>query len=372
MHQPRRRLVTVAASLSLLASLVLAGGCPGSLPESAVTALTPSDTFPSSLHFTRSGKAFFYSAAAGGFETLTNVPMTSLGCQKCHDPNGRPDGSTVNPATYLANCCDCHLIAGDVVAQETCLGCHSRQANEIKLAAGDVHRDLGYTCMNCHTSQEMHGDGTDYVSMRSPGAIQASCDMEGCHTQVADNVYHEFHLETHDCSACHVQTVISCYNCHFDSEVAGVSKRFFKPPLSGFTMLVRAADSGKVRPATFQSLVYQGQTFYTIAPYYAHTVAKNARVCGDCHGNAAVQEYRNTGLITVAEWIAGALTGPTGVIPVPPDWETALQFDFLNYNGDPADPATNSALWGFLKTGADLRQMLFAQPLTAEQMQRIQ
>ena len=68
---------------------------------------------------------------------------------------------------------------------------------------------------------------------------------------------------------------------------------------------------------------------------------------------------------------AARLTGPSGVIPVPEDWATAFQFAWLDYTGDPETPVadTDPALWVNIEDGpAAMTQMLFATPLTAQQM----
>jgi hypothetical protein len=44
----------------------------------------------------------------------------------------------------------------------------------------------------------------------------------------------------------------------------------------------------------------------------------------------------------------------------------------MTYKGDAADPKTDPKAWAFLKSGTDLRQMLFARPLTKEQMEKLQ
>ena len=75
---------------------------------------------------------------------------------------------------------------------------------------------------------------------------------------------------------------------------------------------------GKIYPATFQSLVHEQQPFYVIAPYYAHTIT-NEPQCDDCHGATAATEYGDSGVITVATFVDGAVEGPTGVIPIPTD-----------------------------------------------------
>jgi hypothetical protein len=322
------------------------------------------------LHGTRKGKATWYSAANGGFEALTNIPINQIACLNCH-PGTKADGSPIDSATYKPDCSDCHKEPGDRVSDQICLKCHRRQANEIALGYPDVHRNAGYfRCMSCHTLKEMHGDGREYSSWLEPGATEAAC--ERCHRAPKSNTAHNIHLATVHCTACHTKTVLSCYNCHFESEVEGKIKRPYGV-MRDFVMLVRRQGVNKVYAATMMTLTYKGKSFVAIAPYRAHTIVKEARKCDECHNNAAVQEYKQTGKITVTKWdpAQGKLVNTKGVIPVPPDWRQALQFDFVDYTGDPKSPTTDPTKWVFLKSGADLMQMLYAEPLTPEQLQKL-
>ena len=78
----------------------------------------------------------------------------------------------------------------------------------------------------------------------------------------------------------------------------------------------------------------------------------------------------------MTDWNAAAeganrLVGPTGVIPVPPDWQTALEFAFLDYTGDATDAISkedNLPLWDFLKNTADGSHIVYGSPLTEAQM----
>jgi hypothetical protein len=93
----------------------------------------------------------------------------------------------------------------------------------------------------------------------------------------------------------------------------------------------------------------------------------------DCHRNEHVKSYFAGDGITVTRWDAAkdTLVTSTGAIPVPPDWQSALKFDFVTYTGsasDPVDQPFEPGKWRYLKTGADGTQMLFAKPLTQEQM----
>ena len=53
----------------------------------------------------------------------------------------------------------------------------------------------------------------------------------------------------------------------------------------------------------------------------------------------------------------------SGVIPVPPDWRTALKFDFVDLD--------DTGNWVFMEAGPDAFQMLYGTPLTGEQIDRL-
>ncbi len=130
----------------------------------------------------------------------------------------------------------------------------------------------------------------------------------------------------------------------------------------------------QVYPATFQSVVYQGKTFYAMAPFDSHTVMENSHPCETCHGGARLLEYDDTGRIVITKWNAkaGKLDTVKGVVPIPEDWAQALQFDFADVVGDIATPGQPEK-WVFLKHGADLSQMMdeYAEPLTKDQLDKL-
>jgi hypothetical protein len=346
----------------------------------AVDAAAQPSQFPTSLHKTRAGKDFWYSAANGGFEAFTGVPIEDLGCVECHGPtdaNGDP-----YPEPYPgADCADCHPAAFFPVDQQQCYGCHGRQNTEaVTLGYSDVHRDAGYQCWDCHTIRDIHGDGTTYNSMLEPGAIDVDCS--DCHVPLpAVHTDYDPHGGALHCTACHTQSVVSCYNCHFESQVDAHIKRA-KQPLSDFVMLVNREKDGKIYPATFQSLTYQGNAFVAFAPYTAHTITlTGARTCTECHvndpingSNEAIEQYNATGQIKFATWDegTGVLTWTRGIVPIPEDYQQTLKMDFITYDGattDPPGPSTNWSLIG--KDVWDGHQMFFASPLTRTQMTKL-
>jgi hypothetical protein len=336
------------------------------------------ENFYTSLHYTREGKPWWYAAENGGFELLTGIPISELGCTECHGKTDA-DGVAYDDDLYPypgPGCYDCHPSQDFFNVQESqCYGCHGRQNTEANgLGLSDVHRDAGFTCWTCHGTEDLHGDGTEYFSMLQPGAIDADC--ENCHSDLpASHADYDPHGGALHCAACHTSTVISCYNCHFESQVEAHVKRA-KQPLSGFVMLVNREKDGKVYPASFQSVSYQDQAFVAFGPYAAHTIQKEGRGCPECHNNMggmneAITQYNATGQIKFAAWNddTDELTWLKGIVPIPADYEQTLKMDFITYDGDPSDPPGPSTNWSSIgKDTWDLHQMFFASPLTESQM----
>jgi hypothetical protein len=333
----------------------------------------PEDTFPTSIHATRLGKNYWYGTENGGFESFTGVPIEDLGCVECHGPTDA-DGNAYD-ADYEPSCVDCHNTTDWGVSQDQCLSCHGRQKTEAQqLGYSDVHRDAGMQCWACHTDSDMHGDGNLYNSMLEPGAISADC--EDCHEELSEaHADYDPHDGALHCTTCHAQTVISCYNCHFESQVDSHVKRA-KQPLHNFVMLVNREEDGKVYPATFQSLTYQGDAFAAFGPFTSHTITAEGRGCQDCHQNfggdvPAIQEYNDTGEIHFARWddVNKTLSWVQGIVPIPVDYESTLRMDFITYDGNTSDPPGPSTNWSSIgKDVWDGHQMFFATPLTLDQM----
>lgn len=327
----------------------------------------------------RTGKETFYTGTpeAPGFVQITNVPYDELNCNGCHAET-LADGTPVDPRSYEPSCADCHAdpeAPTSDISDSTCLGCHGRQAAEINLAVAgashmsDVHRAAGMVCVDCHRGDEMHGDGNEYSSLLEPGAPRAECS--DCHPAPAANMSHNLHMGDLDCASCHTQSVLACNNCHFETELEANTKRFYgPPPFTGFSLLVNREQTGRVHPATYQSLTYGGESFMVIAPFYSHTVGPTARTCGECHESAALQQLTTTGSIDFVTWDEDTetLTGPSGVIPVPANWYDAMIVDFLDYTAPDLGAPTDPAAWEYQQTGIDLDQMLFSSPLTQSQI----
>ncbi len=369
------------------------------------------EDFQLSLHRDSRGMAYFYEGTAEdpGFFAITGVPYEELACKSCHRAGSSPDlarladGTDVPVSRYEQSCADCHANPYAPtwdIADSTCIGCHSRQGAGINLAASpnptiaarfsDVHRVAGLRCIDCHTPQQMHGNGTAPDSMLQ--ARQVRC--QDCHSGSGPEGPIDSSIPEHDqhadgpsadldCNTCHVQTVATCYSCHFDTEVEANTKRYFgPPPLSGFVFLVNDERSGGTRSrvtiANFQALTWQGDAFAAFAPYFAHTVTTQGRTCGDCHGSPNVVSYMEDGTLQITTWTppaqagaAGALAILQGIIPIPVDWRTAFLWDFVG--SDVLIPALADFSLFVDLDGPDF-QMLeeFASPLTEMQMMSLE
>lgn len=324
--------------------------------------LTPAQALENSLHNTTQGMRYFYQAAQGGFEELTGVSYEQLSCKNCH----------AGPA----DCAKCHVGENNELSEDACLACHGRQAAERRKPDGtprytDVHVQAGMECWDCHDAEDVHGDGKSHDSMLEPGAIRAQC--ENCHplSTLPGNSYHAQHKDEISCSACHMQGLVTCYNCHLNTEIntgAKVAMGQFAP----WKFLVKRTTTGKIDAANFMTIVYDVPAsedvkgHVVIAPFYAHTIGRDAIRCADCHDNPYVQEYQISGKMTLTTWdertqrAAPNLLPPgqTAIIPVPENWRTAFQFVFGTIN-QPGNPPT----WRQVSPSAVGRQMLFAEPL---------
>ena len=299
------------------------GGMGGEGGAGGEAGLSIEDKFETSLHNTRAGKDFWYSAEHNGFESLTAVPFEDLTCLNCHntrDPAWEENGN-------MPSCFDCHDsgmggadgiggMGGMPLAKHlnpaTCLGCHGRQGLEVGMIEGrDVHA-MSYGCADCHgdrdpdpnvvDANDVHGNGIPYDTARRPGAIAARCT--DCHGEGVDDAPDPpddaFHAEDPhgvlDCALCHTETVVTCVNCHLEDSLDN-QQDCRSGTIFNWKFVMKwdkEGDGNEVyHPATMMTLKYNcdreaGQpecpdeetdpkkTFAVFAPYYAHTVTEQA------------------------------------------------------------------------------------------------
>jgi hypothetical protein len=188
-----------------------------------------------------------------------------------------------------------------------------------------------------------------------------------------------------ECDVCHVDTVVACQNCHVNTVMSTGpgqdSQGFPYERVTGWKFLIQR--NGKIAVGNLMSIVYTDgdavKTFAVIAPFHDHSVKSLKGVnytvfCGQCHANANVREYEQTGAITISRWDdrKKQLVFPARdakVIPVPMDFRTAFKLSFVKISNltdvaaAPAAEQETTAKWEFAKEGVDLWQMLYAEPL---------
>ncbi|NDV19838.1 hypothetical protein GO013_10440 [Pseudodesulfovibrio sp. JC047] len=195
-----------------------------------------SENYSKSLHYTASGLKH---GVAPRFSEKERKQFESTvfekSCRSCH-----------------ASCGDCH-VKGPRIAEvttglldghrfvrkddeKTCGFCHGgRVYPEFTGQYGvvkDVHYEKGMTCTDCHSMQEMHGDGTAYTGRRqvadrpnckechTPAAaekVKASGRKPGPDMNVSDKAKqaHADHDGLLSCQTCHaLSTYKHCTNCH--------------------------------------------------------------------------------------------------------------------------------------------------------------
>ncbi len=263
--------------------------------------------FLSSLHYTAKGMDYWYDKDNGGLETVTGIPYSNLDCKKCHTPacDSCHRKTTEGKPSYSSQTAQ---------NQETCLHCHGRQASVLKIDKAsnqeNVHIAKGMQCMDCHTAREMHGDGIEYKSFKQKGVMDIQC--EKCHPTVTPSISHKVHRDGLDCKACHVRHVLSCSNCHFETDLK--ENKRLSIPLTGWVFLMNY--NGRVTSATMQNFVLPAnKTFLMFAPRNSHSIMKQGRNCGDCHGTEIVRQVEK-GKIRLTWLENGNVKNIKGVIPV--------------------------------------------------------
>ena len=156
-------------------------------------------------------------------------------------PQHQIEGYNQNCATCHGTCGNCHVVrppagGGGLMAshefiktpdmQTTCVTCHTSRGGHAYLGVApgtkpDIHlTKMGYTCMDCHTGSELHGNG-EMVEHRY--AYEELPECENCHSEVSgSNKFHSMHVEDFNCQVCHSQDYNNCGSCHIHGEGARV------------------------------------------------------------------------------------------------------------------------------------------------------
>jgi thiosulfate/3-mercaptopyruvate sulfurtransferase len=210
-----------------------------------------------------------------------------------------------------ASCGDCHVKSPDVsgistglldghrfvkkAEDKTCALCHGgRVWPEFTGDYGgspDVHYRKGMTCIDCHSGEQFHGDGTAYTS-RKQVVDKPSCT--DCHDLAklgkdATKETHATHAETVSCSACHTASAYrQCSSCHLGGGAVSNPAIVLghNPRIPGQLTTLRLIPTQR---ETFKPAGISMTNFDALPNYWdtvPHNIAKRTdrtRDCNTCH-----------------------------------------------------------------------------------------
>jgi len=316
--------------------------------------------FGKSLHHTGEGMRYWYEEQ-NGFAKISGIPYQQLGCKKCH----------------IKSCDKCHAVEKEgkmsfsvekAKSLENCFSCHKRAALAYKLDKStghpDIHLAAGMKCIDCHSVQDVHGDGTFYQSMRDDGAVNADC--LNCHEKGEKapifNVTlkpHKVHHGKLDCAACHVSATMACYNCHFSRFLKTKTKKGNSIPMKSWLFLINY--QGKVTSGSVMTLVYKDKKFIAYVPYLTHSIMSKGRKCNDCHNNKAIQLIKAGEKVPVVTFKDGKIIPWEGVIPTVPQH---LNWIFLDKENEKWVPFKG-------KEEPTVQFAAYGEPLTQKQLKKL-
>jgi len=248
--------------------------------------------YTKSLHYTAKGIDTSFKQASGKAFGI-NTPKQCLAC-------------------HVENCSQCHKVHKQMPNMTDCVNCHfqSTGVNYIgylakmmkKARHPDIHYKKGLECLDCHSLEEIHGNGNAYtfageaVKVRCEACHFYSVEVRGLEAKLYDPTIlaHKLHRDI-SCFACHADYYQTCSYCHLDTGEFGKMST---------DKLYILRYRGLLYPANVMLTSYHNKTSKSAGVVMPHTITLKARDCGDCHDNE--KEVFLVGF-------DGKLVGPPGV-----------------------------------------------------------
>jgi len=233
-------------------------------------------------------------------------------CYKCHSSCGQCHIS--RPTSVEGGFLDGHLFQKKPPMQEVCTACHGARVGkeyfgENKGALPDVHHEKYMKCDKCHTGDEMHGNGKEYVNRYE---VENGPKCVDCHKDIfkreAENVItHRVHRDKASCHVCHAQPYKNCSACHVGKDKNGLPFYQSKASWLDFKIGLNPLKSEK-RPESFVTLrhipvdrgtfdfyVKEALSNFDSLPTWKLATPHNIRrktqqnsSCNACHGNESL------------------------------------------------------------------------------------
>jgi len=237
----------------------------------------------------RSGFAFAY------FGNRRDESRIYPDCGGCHTTCG--ECHVIRPRSANSGFISGHVFNRTPNLTNNCTACHGSRIGEEYTGSHDgLNPDVHYTflagvlkCEDCHSSHEMHGDGTQYEDRYDTNnSALASC--ENCHSYDSNNHYHKMHWRgdagaTLSCQTCHSQPYKNCNGCHAKGNsshggITGSSYLLFKIGKNPKKSDDRPYDFVPVRhipilPNTFENWGVENLENFTSSPTWKYATPHN-------------------------------------------------------------------------------------------------
>jgi len=190
--------------------------------------------YQKSLHFTGAGQKHMVSVRStlGSYEQWPELLKKGYdnNCGKCHATCGQCH--IQRPKQAGGGFLNGHEFKKSPDMRLNCTACHAARVAHAYIPEtvglqSDVHylKLPGGQCTNCHTSDEIHGDGLSHTNRYQTDNMPKCID---CHSSKSNsNAFHTTHWNNMTCNVCHSQDYNNCGSCHVDDGAA-------KGPYTGF------------------------------------------------------------------------------------------------------------------------------------------
>jgi thiosulfate/3-mercaptopyruvate sulfurtransferase len=325
------------------------------------------------LHTTLAGYPAILATRGYTATNATALARFEQQCTSCHAAVG-----TASPATACGQChvsvpksaggglVNAHAFQRTPSMEKNCTACHGSRVkdefyglnnallttNKAFLAAdspwkdaaftltADVHKTAGMECTDCHSGNEMHGQGAPTNDDRYAVTSSPSCDAVACHGDVtsSNSMHTSGHIAAMDCYVCHAQPYKNCFECHTDVTAENVAffsisdnepgaahnhlmtfragknpKYTVSGPHKQYSVLRHVPVDGDVFAYTGANAVtgllptpHAGPTWKYATP---HNIVKNTKiteVCTNCHGSNYTKFWLTNAVTNAEGWVGSA------------------------------------------------------------------
>ncbi len=233
-------------------------------------------------------------------------------CYTCHSSCGQCHIS--RPDSVQGGLLEGHLFQKEPPMEEVCTACHGSRVRKEYFGGKEglqrsAHQETEMKCGDCHSGEEMHGDGKEYANRFG---VENGPKCVDCHEEIyerdAENVItHRIHKVKASCHVCHAQPYSNCFACHVGKDKEGLAFCKTKASRFDFKIGLNPLKSEKrpeafvtvrhvpVDRGTFDFYVKDALSNFDALPTWKLATPHNIRLktpqnssCNACHGNESL------------------------------------------------------------------------------------